>query len=554
MDGFDFYSNNPVNNDDNSDNIGRSDTAGSFAPVEGDGKEGSGQKAIGNEISAASSDNAQYSSDRSSENNEPPVNDNDNYQCSNNSNISYNDYGSNSQNNYSSSGNYSSRSSYNSNSNYNSSSYNPGSDYRDAWKNSSGNWNNDSASGGYNSHFKTPHYYTENYKKKRKGVNLWQLTAVSLISSILGGAVVGSFMLFVAPSIPALSKYLPTKTVVSNNTGTTKIEYKIAEATSQVSAIAEKASPSIVGIRVTAVSQNFIFSSVSPSEGSGIIIREDGYIITNNHVIEDALDTSTGKITDGSKIEVILPSQKDEPYIAQVIGRDARTDIAVIKINATGLPVAELGDSDSVKVGEMAVAIGNPGGLEFMGSVTVGVISGINRTVQLDSRRELKVIQTDASINPGNSGGALLNSQGQVIGINTMKAQTQLGFEGIGFAVPINEAKEVADSLISSGYVKGRPKIGVSIDTTFTEAIAEQYDVPAGLLVSSVEPFSAAFKAGIQRGDIITRFDGKQVKTFDELEEIKNSHKPGDVVPIEVYRDGKTLKLELTLGEDKSGN
>ena len=135
-----------------------------------------------------------------------------------------------------------------------------------------------------------------------------------------------------------------------------------------------------------------------------------------------------------------------------------------------------------------------------------------------------------------------------------MKAQTQLGFEGIGFAVPINEAIEVADSLITSGYVKGRPKIGVTIDTTFTEAIAEQYDVPVGLLVSNVEPFSAAFKAGIQRGDIITSFDGKRVKTFDELEKIKNSHKPGDVVPIEVYRDGKTLKLELTLGEDKSGN
>lgn len=249
MDGFDFYGNNPDNNDNNIDNMGKSNTEDSFTSAERSGREYAGQDDMSYGNSATFSDNAQYNADSSAKNDEPPVQ-SDNYQYYNNGNNS--DY---SSNTYYGNNNYDSNNDYNSGSNYNSSSYNSGYDYQDVRNSNSGGRDNDSTSGGYNTQFKTPHYYTENYKKRKKGIGLWQMVAVSLISSILGGVVVGSFLLFVAPSIPALSKYLPTQTVVSNNTGTTKIEYKIAEAASQVSAIAEKASPSIVGIRVTAVNQ-----------------------------------------------------------------------------------------------------------------------------------------------------------------------------------------------------------------------------------------------------------------------------------------------------------
>ncbi|HEY8350777.1 MAG TPA: trypsin-like peptidase domain-containing protein, partial [Clostridia bacterium] len=234
-----------------------------------------------------------------------------------------------------------------------------------------------------------------------------------------------------------------------------------------------------------------------------------------------------------------------------VVGRDEKTDIAVLKIDAAGLPAAELGNSDEVKVGELAVAIGNPGGMDYMGSVTAGIISGVNRTITLDNGRKFKLIQTDAAINPGNSGGALVNSKGQVIGINTIKiAATDV--EGLGFAIPINEANEIAESLISYKYVKGRPYIGVTIDKRFTEEFARSNNVPFGLLVYDVQQLSAAYKAGIHIGDIILKFDGKEVKTFEELENLKNQHKPGDEVEVEVYRDGETLKLKLVLGEEKA--
>ena len=222
-----------------------------------------------------------------------------------------------------------------------------------------------------------------------------------------------------------------------------------------------------------------------------------------------------------AKIEVYLPadSGQTKPYTATVVGKDSKTDLAVIKISASGLPVAELGDSDSLKVGELAVAIGNPGGLEYMGSVTVGVISGLNRTIAIEDNGNTKLIQTDAAINPGNSGGALVNSQGQVIGVNSAKVAEQ-GFDGMGFAIPINQAKTIVDSLIKTGYVQGRPLLGVSIDQTFDAAAAKQNNVPVGCYVASVQTPSGAATAGIKAKDIITKIDGKAVATFDELENL----------------------------------
>lgn len=405
-------------------------------------------------------------------------------------------------------------------------------------------------------------FYTETHKKtnNKKSNSLFQLVLVALISSIFGGLVVASLFMFVTPLVqPSVKSYfekMVSGKVNSNNLTSSndasgaykKIE--ILKSDSPVTAIAEKVSPSIVGIRVTFKAQNFFLESQDgKAEGSGIIIKDNGYIMTNYHVIENVLNNS-GKLANGGKIEVILPNQKDKPYSAQIVGGDSRTDLAVLKIDATGLPAAELGNSDELKIGELAVAIGNPAGLEYMGSVTVGVISGLNRTIPIAENKELKLIQTDAAINPGNSGGALLNSRGQVIGVNTAKMGGQ-GFEGLGFAIPINKVKEITSSLIEYTYVKGRPYLGIGVDLTYTEEVAKQYNYPAGILVKSVEPLSGAYKAGIQAGDVITRFDGQQLKTFDKLEELKNKHKPEDVVKVEFYRDGESKTVDVKLVEDK---
>lgn len=404
-------------------------------------------------------------------------------------------------------------------------------------------------------------YYSENIKKtKQKKIGVGHLILVSLISSLLGAGVMLAAFVFIAPMMGTKAAEmlgLPMQTAnVSGGEGGIIKKIEIAETSSPVEAIAEKVSPSIVGIQITVPARSsfsffFDISGDGVGYGSGIVIREDGYILTNNHVIEAAMASRTSNaLIDGAKIEVIMPDKKDEPYKAQVIGRDEKTDIAVLKIDAVGLPAAELGDSDEVKVGELAVAIGNPGGMDYMGSVTAGVISGINRTITFDNGQEFRLLQTDAAINPGNSGGALVNSRGQVIGINTIKA-VATDVEGLGFAIPINEANRIANSLIKYGYPKDRPSIGVVIDTSFTKEDADRMKAPNGLWVSNVQTGSAADKAGIQPFDIIVKFDGKEVRTFNELESLKLQHRPGDEVEMEVYRNGETLKLNIVLDEEK---
>lgn len=407
-------------------------------------------------------------------------------------------------------------------------------------------------------------FYTENYvkpEKKKKGI-LGQLILVSVISSIIGGTTVGAFLQFGVPAVrPSINSFLSeagisTSDGVNNKLGSGTVDSGVVKkvvienSDSAVVSIAEKVGPSVVGISIEYRAQSFIFGpQEGTSSGSGIIITNDGYIMTNNHVISEAMEGTT-QIKSGAKIEVILPNEIDKPYIATVIGRDAKTDLAVLKIDAKNLPAIEIGNSDEVKVGELAVAIGNPGGLEYMGSVTAGVISGLNRSIPLDENNELKLIQTDAAINPGNSGGALVNAEGKLIGINTAKISGS-GYEGLGFAIPVNRAKEITDNLIEFKYVKGRPSIGISINQSFNEQIAQRYNVPAGVLVDDVAPLSGAYDAGVKRGDIITKVNGVAVKTYSELEAEKNKHKAGEVIKLEIYRDEATLNLDVILGEDK---
>jgi serine protease Do len=423
--------------------------------------------------------------------------------------------------------------------------------------------NSSSSNYSHGSNFQnSPFYYSESYKKKKnkKGYNLFQLILIAVMSSILGGGIVFLAFQFIAPAVqPGFDNYFNSITgsnITSSNSATKGQELKsykieIEKSNSPVTWIAKKVSPSIVGIRVTARVQNFFFGEQEDKgEGSGIIVREDGYILTNFHVISKAYDSRTNKISSTAKIEVFLPEQEEKPYTAEIIGVDWRTDIAVLKITGKGFNAAELGDSDTLEVGELAVAIGNPGGLEYMGSVTAGVISGLNRSVQSDSGYEFKLIQTDAAINPGNSGGALVNSEGKVIGVNSIKVVAQ-GFEGIGFAIPINTAREIFENLIEHKYVPGRPYIGFEVDITFNEEAAKYYRVPAGVLVKQVFPFTGAYKAGISAGDIITKCQGKPVKTLEELNEIRNQYKPGDIIKLEIYRDKKYITLDVELSEEK---
>ncbi len=296
--------------------------------------------------------------------------------------------------------------------------------------------------------------------------------------------------------------------------------------------INEKVSPSVVTINTTVTTSYYGRQVEAQGGGSGVIISSDGYIMTNNHVVEDA-----------TKISVVL--QDGTTYDATLIGRDSQTDLAVVKVDAGNLTPAVLGDSDDLVVGDLAIVIGNPLG-NMPGSVSMGIVSGLNRKITID-KKTLEMIQVDAAINPGNSGGALVNIYGEVVGINTAKVASE-DVEGVGYAIPINNAKPIIQELINNGYVPGRPFIGISTDE-ITEQMARYYNIPVGLYITYVTPDSAADKAGLMRGDIITEFDGEKVTTNDQLSEIRNRHKAGDSIQVTIDRNGETLTLTLVLGE-----
>lgn len=314
--------------------------------------------------------------------------------------------------------------------------------------------------------------------------------------------------------------------------------------------VANKVLPSVVGIKVTyAVSSPYysyygMSGSTSTATGSGVIISDDGYILTNNHVVASSSSSSYYQVSQATSITVTLYNDETE-YEAKIVGTDEQTDLAVLKVEKTGLTAAELGDSDAVKVGEFAMAIGNP--LNMPSTVTTGIISATNRNITSENST-YKVIQTDAAINSGNSGGALINSEGKVIGINTLKLSGS-GIEGIGFAIPINDTINIYKELIEKGKVS-RPFIGIG-GRNLDETTAKANNLPVGIYIATVEEFSAAEKAGLRVGDVIVSFDEKEVKTMDELNTIKNEHKIGDEIKIKIIRDKKEHEITLTLGESK---
>ena len=375
--------------------------------------------------------------------------------------------------------------------------------------------------------------------------------AKSIILPFVSGIVGATLVMGVCFSVPQIREKVvggdqadSTAAVSSSNYSTSSSNLVSLSNYSDTSVgVAEKVLPSIVGIRVE-YNVNSIFyrqTSTATAEGSGVIISEDGYILTNNHIVSNS--SFYYQVSEASRVVVYLYNDQTE-YEAKIVGTDEETDLAVIKIEKTGLTPAELGDSDSVKIGEFAMAVGNPLGMQ--NSVSSGIVSAVNRKITDTDGKTYTLIQTDAAINSGNSGGALVNSSGKVIGINTLKL-TGDGVEGMGFAIPINDTKPIYEDLIQYSKVK-RPYIGFS-GRDLDEETAQYNNLVVGVYVVSIEEFSAAEKAGLRAGDVVTAINGTSITTMDELNAVKNECQIGDEITLTIVRNGEEREIKVTLME-----
>lgn len=362
----------------------------------------------------------------------------------------------------------------------------------------------------------------EKKKKRKRGSGIAKYIALALICSLCGG-VIGS----------GVTYFVTGKNVSNNSSGNTVTVDPVSFATDSTALSAaeiyQKVAPAVVMVSTKTIQTvNGWFQQEAEGMGSGFIINTDGYILTNYHVIEGATEV-TVTLSDGQEVT------------ASVVNYDSDQDVAMIKINEdVEVPgVVELGDSDALQPGEEVLAIGNPLSKELSSTLTKGIVSALNRSIETQTGVSTNLIQTDTAINSGNSGGPLINTKGEVIGINTLKASD--GAEGIGFAIPINDVKVKIDSLS-----KPILNLGVSI-RVIDESMAKQLNMEEGLYVVEVNEFSPAEKAGLKGGDLIVKADGTRIKTFEELQEIKNSKEEGDSINIEFIRDGKTQNATITL-------
>lgn len=345
----------------------------------------------------------------------------------------------------------------------------------------------------------------------------------------MGGAVLGNFLFGDEPN-------------QSSREGNVKSTgYTLKDATGSnltVQEITNQAKASVVEIKTESVaSDSWMQQYVTKGAGSGVIISNDGYIITNNHVINGA-----GKIT--------VTTSDEKEYSAKLIGTDSTSDVAVLKIKASGLTPVTYGNSDQIAVGDLAVAIGNPLG-ELGGTVTAGIISALDRELAIDGKT-MTLLQTDSSINPGNSGGGLFNGDGQLIGIVVAKSSGS-DVEGLGFAIPVNKAADVAQQLMDNGYVKGQPSTGMTYTEGSQSGGFESLfggESPSSVYIYSVDSTKAKL-AGFKAGDMVFAVDDKQITSFDDLSSIVTSHKVGDKLKFTIVRDGQTKEIQLTLEEKK---
>ena len=397
-----------------------------------------------------------------------------------------------------------------------------------------------------------------NFKQNQRQNSFGKTVLIPFASGVVGCSLVLGTC-FGIPSIKEklIGKQNPSvQTSTQAASGTTTNLVSLSNFSNTAVFAANKILPSIVGIEVsynvTSNSFGSFFgysqpqSSTTTATGSGIIISEDGYIVTNNHVVDSSSSNSYYELSKATSIKIKLNSDTygdDATYDATVVGQDSQTDLAVLKIEKTGLTKAEFADSDQAVVGEFVMAVGSPLGLDT--TVTQGIISAVNREVESDGTK-YTCIQTDAAINSGNSGGALINSDGKVIGINTLKL-SGTGVEGIGFAIPINSAIDVINQLKDYQKVL-RPYIGIT-GINLDEQTAKRYKLEVGVYIKSIEDFSPAEKAGLKAGDVIVKADGKSITTMDELNEIKNSHQIGDTITLTVNRNGSDKDITVTLEE-----
>ena len=373
----------------------------------------------------------------------------------------------------------------------------------------------------------------------RSAVALVLAAAMGFAGGFVGAKYGGSGKVVIQQAAPSAAS--------DSSTGSSGADSTITAASSSGSSltteqVADMVSPSVVVITTEQVVYSqwswYGQSQVESGAGSGVIISSDGYILTCAHVVDGA-----------SSITVTID---DKDYTATLVGEDATSDVAVIKIDATGLTPATVGDSDNLKVGQSVMAVGNPLG-ELGGTVTGGMISALNRSVTIQgtsSTNTMSLIQMDASVSPGNSGGGLFNMNGELIGIVNAKSSSS-DAEGLGFAIPINDVKNIISDLIQYGYVTGKPYMGIT-GVTMSASVAQQYGVTnavLGVYVATVEDGSCSAKAGLQPGDIITAMDEDDVVTFQDLEAAKATHQAGDTVTLTVFRNGEKLELSLTLDE-----
>lgn len=381
--------------------------------------------------------------------------------------------------------------------------------------------------------------YNEVNQKPKKSFKRF-ITGALIVSLVGGGSIGASFAVTsgLMNNVALTEKEVAKKVANSEN-------YQVMSTVTNnpISTIAQEVGPSIVSIINDQVVQTVIGDYKQSGLGSGVIFKEDEekvYMITNAHVVEGATSLTVN----------FLGNYKVK---AELVGMDKLTDIAVVAVNKVDIPkeaaadikVAPLGNSDELKVGEMAIAIGTPIDEAYNNTVTVGVVSALNRKISVPDK-ELNLIQTDAAINPGNSGGALVGPTGEVMGINTIKL-VESGVEGMGFAIPINDVKPIVDEIMQEGRVK-RPVLGIS-GQNMIESLGQTYEIPVGIFVANVMPGSSADIAGIKPKDIILEFDGQKVTTMEELKPLLQAKKIGDVVKVRLIRGGEKVEVEVQLKE-----
>lgn len=365
--------------------------------------------------------------------------------------------------------------------------------------------------------------------QRRRTPSWFALIVAVLVAAIIGGMI----GVYLGPYL--LGKSVPYIADKSGSVPPQNIEIVTdAEDLKVIPTVAKKAMPSVVGITTVTEQRDFFFGiRRGEGVGTGVIVDANGFILTNSHVVND-----------GQVAEVKVLLYDGNTLRADVLWNDSLLDLAVLKVNAKNLPVASLGNSDEMEVGDLAIAIGNPLGLAFQRTVTSGIISGLDRSVPVGEFESIDgLIQTDASINPGNSGGPLLNAKGEVIGINTAKIQTG---EGLGFAIPINIAKPIVDEFIEKGEFT-KVYLGIQGISTaqYVQAYGDNLGTTEGVLAYRVSPNSPAYKAGMQDGDVILSVDGKKVDNMRQLSRQLYEYRPGDEAELEIMRRGQKMKLRV---------